>query len=177
MRANFDQNKALELILYIAERVSDPGFHRVSKILYFADKEHLESFGRLITQDNYVAMKHGPVPSASYDILKFVRNVDGNHVDDRFRPLFDAFTVKGGYNIVPLRDADVDLLSDSEIQCLDSAIEQYGGMSFQNLTNASHDDAWDAADENETIRIEAIARTCPSARELLAHIADPYPDN
>lgn len=177
MRANFDRNKALELILYVATRTSESGFHRVSKILYFADKEHLDSFGRLITQDNYVAMKHGPVPSDLYDILKLVRDVDGDRVDDRFKPLFDAFTVKGRYNIVPLRDADTNLLSDSETQCLDIAIEQYGKMSFQELTEASHDDAWHAADENETIRFEDIVRTCPSASELLAHIADPYPGN
>lgn len=177
MRNQFEESKALELILYIANRVDDPGFHRISKILYFADKGHLESFGRLITNDDYVAMKHGPVPSASYDILKFVKNGRPNFDHERIKARFDAFSVKNGHHIDPLRDANIDWLSESEIMCLDKAIEDYGKLPFGRLTKESHDSAWDAADENEFIGIEDIARACPSAEELLEHIADPYPGN
>jgi uncharacterized phage-associated protein len=40
--------------------------------MYFADRKHLEKYGRFICGDSYVAMKHGPVPSEIYDILKAV---------------------------------------------------------------------------------------------------------
>jgi uncharacterized phage-associated protein len=69
----FNLDKGIEAILYIAQKVDDPTFHRISKIMYFADRKHLEKYGRFICGDSYVAMKHGPVPSEIYDILKAVK--------------------------------------------------------------------------------------------------------
>lgn len=40
------------------------------KTLFLADRAHLNEWGRPITFDNYAAMKHGPVPSLAYDLLK-----------------------------------------------------------------------------------------------------------
>ncbi|CAD5970647.1 hypothetical protein PCC9214_03789 [Planktothrix tepida] len=78
MEYQFDFNieKGIESILYILELLENkvqPTIHRVSKFLYFADKEHLEKYGRFIFGDSYYAMKHGPVPSQIYDLLKLVR--------------------------------------------------------------------------------------------------------
>lgn len=67
IKFHFDPEKAVEVILYVASRVRDSGFHRVSKILYFADRDHLAMYGRFICGDSYVAMKNGPVPSGAYD--------------------------------------------------------------------------------------------------------------
>jgi hypothetical protein len=59
----FDAHKALEVILYVAGSV--PDMYRALKVLYFADREHLGRYGRLICGDTYVAMRLGPVPSGS----------------------------------------------------------------------------------------------------------------
>jgi hypothetical protein len=40
------------------------------KLIFLADRYHLCRYGRLITNDSYVAMKHGPVPSATRDIVE-----------------------------------------------------------------------------------------------------------
>jgi uncharacterized phage-associated protein len=69
----FDIEKGIESVLYIIENGAQPTFHHISKVMYFADKEHLEKYGRFICGDSYVAMKHGPVPSGIYDLLKSVR--------------------------------------------------------------------------------------------------------
>jgi hypothetical protein len=34
----FDDEQAIEAILYIAQNVKEPTFHRISKVMYFADK-------------------------------------------------------------------------------------------------------------------------------------------
>lgn len=169
----FDPAKALEVLLYIATRVADPGFHRVSKILYFADREHLARYGRFICGDSYVAMKHGPVPSGSYDILKHVR---GDGLPCPVPGAQAAFRVDDGKLIVPLRESRLECLSASDRECLDAAIANYGKLSFSRLTQLSHDQAWDSADENEFIAVEQIVATLPDADELLRHLADPYPD-
>ncbi|VXD20803.1 hypothetical protein PL8927_70018 [Planktothrix serta PCC 8927] len=56
MEYQFDFNieKGIESILYILkllENKAQPTLHRVSKVLYFADKEHLEKYGRFIFGD------------------------------------------------------------------------------------------------------------------------------
>lgn len=173
IKFHFDPEKAVEVILYVATRVGNPGFHRISKILYFADRDHLAKYGRFICGDSYVAMKHGPVPSGAYDILKHVR---GDSLSCSVPHAKESFRVENDKLIIPFKDANLDLLSDSERESLDAAITKYGTMSFGQLTELSHDKAWDSADENEFIAIEQIVATLPDAEQLLAHLANPCPD-
>ena len=44
----FKVEKSVEAILYIGQNVEEPTFHRISKVMYFADKNHLEKYGRFI---------------------------------------------------------------------------------------------------------------------------------
>ncbi len=166
----FDQKTAIEVILYIANRLKKRGFHRISKIIYFADKAHLEKYGRFICGDNYIAMKDGPVPSGIYDILKTVRG-DGCF-DLKQEPDFE---VRGEYIVVPHRDADVGNFSISDLECLDEAIAQYGTLSFSELRRLSHLGAWDRADRNIRIDIEHIVADFENPDEILEFLRDPYP--
>jgi uncharacterized phage-associated protein len=166
----FNAEVALEAILYIANRVDNPTFHRISKILYFADKAHLVRYGRFISGDSYVAMKHGPAPSDTYDILKAVRF--GLDYCYEVAPE-TAFSVDN-YMVIPFRAADLDVFSDSDIECLDEAITLYGTKTFGELTRLSHDEAWNATGDNEFMDIELIAATLNDA-DLLEHLQDPYP--
>lgn len=169
-----DSEKIVEAIVYIAGRLKPQHstIYTALKILYFADKIHLNEYGRLITGDRYVAMRNGPVPSASYDIVKSVRG-DGYSMNSAHAE--SSFNVTDKYIITPLRVADLDLFSDSEIECLDKVIEEYGDKSFGELKEKSHDASFDAADENDFISIESIIRTLPNAELLLEHLADPFP--
>lgn len=168
MRSNlFDPGKALNAILWIAKRIQFPTFHSISKLLYFADRIHLERYGRLISGDNYVAMKHGPVPSGAYDIMKAVRGDGTCGVEEEAQA---AFTVEGQHDVVPRREANEALFSDSDLECLHEAIQRYGNLSFKALTDLSHDAAWDSADENDMIELEQIIATLPDGASLLEHL-------
>jgi uncharacterized phage-associated protein len=68
----WDKEKAIEAIVYLANRLDKPTKLKIFKLLYFADKLHMSRYGRFIVGDYYVAMKHGPVPSRTYNILKEV---------------------------------------------------------------------------------------------------------
>lgn len=173
IRFKFDSTKAVEAILYIANRVKEPTFHRISKIFYFADRGHIANYGRFICGDDYVAMAHGPVPSGIYEILKHVRG-DGLPID--IKNVAELLQVKDGKTVIPARDAVRELLSESERECLDAAIKQYGSLSFTKLTEVSHDAAWKSADENDLIKVEEIVATLPNSKELLQHLTDPFPE-
>lgn len=167
----FDAKVAVEAILFVANKSQDPTFHHIVKLLYFADRLHLRRYGRLICGDEYVAMKHGPVPSGVYDMLKAMR--DG-HEETRFPELNDAFQVKG-YTVIPLRAPDLEWLSDSDIECLTEAIEDYDNLSFNDLTTLSHDDAWQSADQDDFISLEALAHSVGNPNQLLEHLKNPHP--
>jgi uncharacterized phage-associated protein len=160
----FDAHKALEVILYVARTV--PDMYRALKMLYFADKEHLGRYGRLISGDSYVAMSHGPVPSGAYDLVKLARG-DGLCYADI--PVHKAFAVDG-HDIVPCREANLDLLSESDMECLDSAIKRYGHLTFGRLKTLSHDKAFAAADQNDFIPLEAIAASLPDGDLIVDYI-------
>ena len=167
MNIRFDFEKAIEAILYITKRVKDPTLHNISKVLYFADQIHIVEYGRFITGDRYVAMKHGPVPSATYDILKYVRG------DSMFYPIEHAkslISVNSKYYISVQRDADVDAFSDSDLECLDKSISENGHLSFDALVKKSHDKIYDTADQDDFIPIEAFATLAENPAFLREHI-------
>src|SRR3990172_1377165 len=131
LKFTFDKEKAIEAILYLAKRAKDPSFHSINKLLYFADKTSLERFGRFISGDDYVAMQWGPVPTNTYDIMKH------RQADYPFR--IEEHTVE------PLRDADTELLSESDIECLEASLELYGNAPFWKRQQDSHDEAYEQA--------------------------------
>lgn len=166
----FNPRHALELVLYVAERLRHPTLHSVSKLLYFADREHLSRYGSLLSGDSYVAMRHGPVPSAIYDLLKAAAGRQEAQVPAEFRALVEnALRVEARYRVLALRRANLDLLSASQRECLDASIKENGKLSFERLTRKSHDAAWKSADENDLIDVKAIAKTLPNARQVLAY--------
>ena len=165
-----DITKAVEAIVYIASKAHVPDIYHVGKILYFADIEHLQEYGRLICGDRYVAMKDGPVPSAVYDFLKDVR--DERRVSRIYHHLTESFAVAGrpSHKVTNRREADLSVFSDSDIECLDRCIEEYGAKSFGELKAKSHDRAYDTADLNDDISLEAILDSLPSPEPLKQYI-------
>lgn len=183
MEYQFDFNieKGIESILYILELLENqaqPTFHRVFKVLYFADKEHLERYGRFIFGDRYYAMKHGPVPSQIYDLLKLVRGdlspslQPSREVSEQ---VLHAFKIVDQHNIKKLRESNTDFLSESDLECLEHSVTKYGSLSFAELTDLSHDRAWESADENDIIDVEDIIKTFDDSVELLEHLQNPHP--
>src|SRR5574340_1046315 len=105
----FDREKALETILFVAKNLATPTLHSVSKVLYLADKRHLQDYGRLICGDRYIAMEYGPVPSAIYNMMKVAdgrERIDG----DWDEIIKDAIEIRGGRAIKAKRKPNLELL-------------------------------------------------------------------
>ena len=115
-----------------------------------------------------MAMKHGPVPSNAYDIMKKELNYNSS-----LKGLdYDSFSVRQGMKVSPSRKANTDLLSESDIECLDESIEFCSSKDFDTLTDISHDKAWESADVNDSIILESIVATLKDSEILLEHLIE-----
>jgi uncharacterized phage-associated protein len=167
----FDKRKAEETVIYVALKAPIPDRFHICKIIYFADKYHLQHYGRFIFGDRYIAMKNGPVPSGAYDVIKAA---------DETLPQKLA---TNDFDVIALRDPDLSLFSESDLEALDTAIAEYGKMSFNRLSLLSHDEAWKATTQDgELVRlggripIEFIKITgmMPNPDALLDYIKEYY---
>lgn len=179
---DFDVDVAVAAASYIAQRAPGRlGMHELAKLLYFADREHLTRYGRMIVGDYYVKMDYGPVPSAVYDGIKAAARPDdevkrsfiGPELADAF---IEAFEVNNGHkSITSKAEPDMDQLSESDVECLDWALEQFQGASFGRLTEVSHGPAWTAAMKHGPLDVMEIAEENDASEEVLQHLADPHP--
>jgi uncharacterized phage-associated protein len=167
----FNIDKSLNAVLYITGKLQRKDFHKIFKILYFADRKHLLMYGRTITGDTYIKMNYGPVPSKIYDILKAVRG-DGFFTEDvkNYRNLFTV----NDYFVKPLKEADLDFLSKTDIELLDASIAEYGSLSFEKTTKISHGTAWEAAKYDCPIDIENILKEVTDDECYIKYIKDFY---
>jgi hypothetical protein len=167
-RFQFDFDKALEAILYIAKRIPDPTFHKISKIFYLADLAHLEKYGRFIAGDRYIAMEYGPVPSETNNIMRAARGEDQQRANKEI--IENAFEVEGNHKVKPLREARPSVFSRSDLECLDVSITTYGRKSFGYLTDKTHDAAWKATADGQEMRLEVIISMFKDAEALREHL-------
>lgn len=155
MNVQFDKEKSLNALLYVANRVQRKDFHKIFKIIYFADRQHLADWGRPITGDTYIAMEAGPVPSRLYDMLKIVR---GDSYLPDMEGLSKYFQVENWMYVRPLQDADLNKLSANEQEAMSEAIEKYAALSYDEIKEKSHDVAWRSTARDFSISWDNIAR-------------------
>jgi uncharacterized phage-associated protein len=135
--------------------------------LYFADQKHLVKFGNPISQDYYIAMENGPVPSMSYDILKAIKK-DG--LVASYADIFSRFFEVKNYLVKAKTKADMDFFSQSEIDCLNESINENKDLTFDELTKKSHDTAWNSSDKNSNIDLIKIAEAGGANKDMIKYI-------
>ena len=137
----FDFEKTLAALAYFAEHdLPALDTYKVGKLLFLADKYHLVRYARPITGDLYWAMDYGPVPSDTYNILKYFVSDDLENdnvqllattldLDRQYKhPRLQA---KGGFNF--------DVLSKSDLMALQRTITVYGQKTFEELNALTHE--------------------------------------
>lgn len=153
MNKGFNAEKAVEVILYIISK-GCCNMYNILKVIYFADKERLSMVGSTMFKESYKAMRAGPVPCGSYDMLKDVRDCRHHRYDVALPFAFDGDDTNMVY---AQREPEMGLLSRVDIKCLDNAIAKYGSMPYDNLRNISHEQGdYNAVGLNEWIPFDAL---------------------
>ena len=169
MQIKFNEDKTINAVLYIVEKLERKDFHKIFKILYFSDREHLNVYGRTITGDTYIAMSDGPVPSNLYDIFKSVRG-DGYYKDNGKFGQF--FSVIGWDLIRPNTMPNLNELSKTDLTCIDNSLYKYDNLSYDEIREKSHDYAWRSTSQNRTIDFENIIREAGGDEDYVEYIRE-----
>jgi uncharacterized phage-associated protein len=146
LRFQFNERKGVEALTYVASKWPGVTAFFASKILYFAEKKHLNRYSRPIVGDTFIAMPNGPVPSSLYDFIK-------GRLDQAGDPdaIMGALLVERDpyLRIAAQRDPDTEVLSLSDIECLDEAIDFCRSHTFAALSGLTHQErAWAEAPVN-----------------------------
>jgi len=164
-------------LLYILDKMGGHSdFHKVFKILYFAEQKHLVKYGSPFTEDTFIAMENGPVPSMAYDIFKSLK---GKGLLTEFKPIFEKdFELLNKYNVKAKSKPNLEYLSESNLKCLDQSIKENQNLSFQDLTDKSHDEAWKKAIKDNEMDLVDIAEAGDANEDMInyikAHLENEY---
>ena len=114
----------------------------IDKSIFVADVTHLNKYGRPVTFDNYVAMKDGPVPSATRNILQpSFKGTPHYHEDwppwDRV-PSPDEGKLAHKF-INPKREPNLRALSKTDTQELTQALELVKSKGFHGTKKYTHE--------------------------------------
>lgn len=173
-KPKFDQRKALHALLFVVTRLPKPAnMYNALKCLYYADRKHLQEYGRQIYGDTFYALQDGPVPGAAYEIVKYVNG--RMKWDLNFPEAFERLEVNDHFLSVK-GSVDTDLLSRSDMVCLIDAARKYGRMPFGKLKELSHKGkAFENADPNGEMNLSDLVDELKGAEAVASHLKDRAP--
>ncbi|MCM1050920.1 MAG: Panacea domain-containing protein [Paenibacillus sp.] len=131
--------KIKAVLLYIMQNFHDGvDYIKLFKILYFAQQDHLVRYGKVIVDDSFRALKHGPVPTYTYKALQIA---EGKPLEGDFDEFLSNISVRDK-KVYTTALPDMDYISGADRKCLDAAIAKYKDTDPYDLSDLSHDAAW-----------------------------------
>ncbi len=174
MRISYEpnKNKILETLIFVSGHSPGKDIHHLLKVLYYADKLHLQKYGRPVTGDTYIKMNAGPVGSYAYDLLKQNNYLPENHL----ARINSALSIdrSGPYPVVhPRGGADIDYLSATDEECIKEAIKFCRDKNFHELCNETHlEKPWIKAELNKPMDYEDFIDDVSNNKEVLSYIRE-----
>ena len=165
--------KALEVILWLAERKPGIDIYHVVKSAFYGDKFHITKYGRPIVGDQYRAAWWGPLPQVIYGLLRFepmeILALGGNGKLP-FRVERESFRVH------PDRGPNLNRLSKSDIEALEYGVNEVGDKSFDELFGQTHNDpAYRNAQAGAMDYRDFIPETDPQREKKIGYLEEVAP--
>lgn len=161
MKSKEDALKIRATVTYILTAMQDGiDYIHLFKMMYFAQQEHLVTYGSPIMYDSFVARKHGPVPSLTYKVLRGIEGKIELETEELAEFADDMQVAESdGHQIVKLKEGtscDMDELSGSDVRILDKWIAKCKDVDAFELSSLSHDRAWKKAEKEHELTGENI---------------------
>jgi len=143
--------KLIDIITIFANNNQKLDILRISKLLYFIDKEHLIKYGKdvlgdiVVRGDKYYRFDYGPVPSQTLDLLNELfdsdseYNVAGNRIKKNILSEYLEFI--SSYQLKLKKPSNFEALSSSEIEIIQAVLKNLGSLNTSDLVELSIRDA------------------------------------
>lgn len=134
---NSQYKKITQSLRYLISQSKDDRVNvlLLMKLIWAADRYHLRNYGRLITNDGYRALPKGPVCSIALDIASQSDFLSPEQID------YSKQYVARDKNddIIGVLPAEVDYLSDSDLEALEFAWKTFGSMDRFKVVDITHE--------------------------------------
>lgn len=143
-----EQVKKIEsVVLYVLRNFPEGvDYIKLFKIIYFAQKEYLANYGKVLCPDTFKARTFGPVPALSDKVIKLVE-LEEEDIDSYpdLKNFFSSIRVQNQL-VFALQEPDTDYLSKKECECLNKWYLYCKDKDSKNeLSPESHDEAYNKA--------------------------------
>ena len=160
----FDSNKLKNLILYILEKCGgkpNVGETVLYKLLYFADFDNFEIFGKPITGMSYVHLQYGPVPSAN----EYCPAVQEMVEKKELKIITQQYYGMPQKRYIALVNSDINIFNLREIKLIDTILANLSDKTATQIEDYVHEDApWKLTEEKQIINYKFVfERSVPYA--------------
>ena len=169
-RINYE--KAIETIVWLASEKPGIDIYHLGKVLFYADKKHINRYGRPILGDTYIRMEYGPIPSGVKDLISKNLWLSPDHIES----VNNAIEIKNTPHpsIFTSRPPNMDFFSETDIECLKESLFKYGDKSFELLKKKTHNErCWLETSPNQPLDYALfVDEDNPNRDEILKEMSE-----
>lgn len=128
----YNKVKVGNLLVFLSEKIRLIDRAKLMKLVYFVDEAAIKERGVPVTWFDYQVCKKGPVPMEMWS--------DKLSGANRFAEYVDIYKNESNVSVVtPKVNFDHTEFSKNEIRIINNVISNYGGKSFDELSNITHE--------------------------------------
>ena len=177
MKTKEEIKKIEAVVLYILQQFKDGvDYIKLFKIMYFAQREYLATYGLTVMDDSFKARQRGPVPALTY---KAVKKAENGEASGDLRGFVSSIRVDDNQKIYARKRPNMDYLAEATVAELDKMIAKYRDVDSKELSELSHDTAYTAVVERmkddpqkDTLTLIDIARAGGASEAMVDHIRE-----
>ena len=131
----FNYQKAVQVVNFFA--IKEGGRinkMKALKLLFLSDRLHLRSYSRPIVNDEYFAVKLGPIASETKNIIYW------DHPNQEYIDYVNKFLNQAhNYFIKSVASVQTEVFSKSDLKVLEKIYSEFGHLSQFNLSDVTHE--------------------------------------
>ena len=128
----------VQALAILQRELKESNYMALIKHMFFSDRYHLRHYGFLYTSDTYLALKLGPVPSTTKDIVTFSSFLEEQMSKSDFNYLENSIEVTAKHDI-KIHETNENHLSESIKEALNFSIKNFYKFDKFKLAEITHD--------------------------------------
>ncbi|WP_353482657.1 Panacea domain-containing protein [Haliscomenobacter sp.] len=133
----FNYKKAVQILNYFAKNEGGQiNKMKALKLIWLADRLHIRKYGRPIVNDVYFAMRFGPVPSNTKDLIEASEFLSDEELS--YRNNFIELIDQQQRFYKSINNIDANVFSKSDCECIKNVALQFAKKEPFQLSDISH---------------------------------------